>query len=77
VVVEGPDKKETAIPADTVVLANLVSNKELGYGKFGHDVYMIGDAVIVRRGTAAIRDGYKMGMRVDYLPYQLYHRMPH
>jgi 2,4-dienoyl-CoA reductase (NADPH2) len=77
VVVEGPDKKETAIPADTVVLANLVPNKELGYGKLGHDVYMIGDAVIVRRGTAAIRDGYKMGMRVDFLPYQLYHRMPH
>ena len=43
VVVEGPDKKETTIPADSVVLANLVPNKEIGYGKYAKDVYMIGD----------------------------------
>jgi len=77
VVVEGPDKKETVIPADSVVLANLIPNKELGYGKYAKDVYMIGDCVTVRRGTAAIRDGYKMGMRVDFLPYQTYHRIKH
>jgi 2,4-dienoyl-CoA reductase (NADPH2) len=77
VVVEGPDKKEIAIPADSVVLANLVPNKDLGYGKYAKEVYMIGDCIIVRRGTAAIRDGYKMGMRVDFLPYQTYHRIKH
>jgi len=77
VVVEGPDKKETTIPADSVILANLVPNKELTYGKYAKDVYMIGDCVMVRRGTAAIRDGYKMGMRVDFFPYQTYHRIKH
>ena len=77
VLVEGPDKKETTIPADSVVLANLVPNKEVGYGKYAKDVYMIGDCVMVRRGTAAIRDGYKMGMRVEFLPYQTYHRIKH
>jgi len=77
VVVEGPDKKETTIPADSVVLANLTPNKELTYGKYAKDVYMIGDCVQVRRGTAAIWDGYKMGMRVDFMPYQTYHRIKH
>ena len=77
VVVEGPDKKETIIPADSVVLANLIPNKELTYGKYAKDVYMIGDCVQVRRGTAAIWDGYKMGMRVDFMPYQTYHRIKH
>ena len=77
VVVEGPDKKETTIPADSVVLANLVPDKAVGYGKYAKEVYMIGDCIQVRRGTAAIRDGYKMGMRVDFLPYQTYHRIKH
>jgi pyruvate/2-oxoglutarate dehydrogenase complex dihydrolipoamide dehydrogenase (E3) component len=77
VVVEGPDKKESIIPADTVVLANLIPNKEVGYGKYAKDVYMIGDCVMVRRGTAAIRDGYKMGMKVGFVPYQTYHRIKH
>ncbi len=77
VVVEGPDKKETTIPADTVILANLVPDRTIGYGKYAKDVYMVGDCVQVRRGTAAIRDGYKMGMRVDFLPYQTYHRIKH
>ena len=77
VVVEGPEKKQTTIPADTVVLADLVPNRELPYGKYANEVFMIGDCIMVRRGTAALRDGYKMGMRVDFLPYQLYHRMKH
>ncbi len=77
VIVEGPDKKETTIPADTVILAKLVPNKELSYGKYAKNVYMIGDCVLVRRGTAAILDGYKMGMRVDFEPYQTYHRIKH
>jgi 2,4-dienoyl-CoA reductase (NADPH2) len=77
VAVEGPDKKEVVIPADSVVLANLVPDRTIGYGKYAKDVYMIGDCVLVRRGTAAIRDGYKTGMRVDFLPYQTYHRIKH
>jgi 2,4-dienoyl-CoA reductase (NADPH2) len=75
VVVEGPEKRETIVPADSVVLANLIPNKGLGYSRYAKDVYMIGDCVIVRRGTAAIRDGYKIGMKVDFLPYQTYHRI--
>lgn len=77
VLVEGPDKKETVIPADSVILANLVPNKEITYGKYAKDVYMIGDCIQVRRGTAAIRDGYLMGMRINFLPYQTYHRIKH
>ena len=34
-------------------------------GKFGKaDVYMIGDAIMVRRGYGAVHDGYRMGMKV-------------
>ena len=77
VVVEGPDKKESTLPADSVVLANLIPDKTVGYGKYAKEVYMIGDCIQVRRGTAAIRDGYKMGMRIDFFPYQTYHRIKH
>ena len=55
--------KEQLVPADTVILANLVPNKELGYGAFKGDVSMIGDCVWVRRGIDAIQDGYRLGMR--------------
>lgn len=51
------------IPADTVILARLVPNKELGYGVLKGDVSMIGDCVWVRRGIDAIQDGYRLGMR--------------
>ena len=73
-----PDKKEEAMKADTVVLAMLVPNKVIGYGKYQtRDVYMVGDCVQVRRGYAAVHDGYKMGMEIDFLPYQTYHREKH
>jgi 2,4-dienoyl-CoA reductase (NADPH2) len=55
--------KEQSVPADTVILARLVPNKELGYGSFKGDVAMIGDCVWVRRGFDAIQDGYRLGMR--------------
>jgi hypothetical protein len=51
------------VPADTVILGNLVPNKELGYGSFMGDTSMIGDCVWVRRGIDAIQDGYRLGMR--------------
>lgn len=52
-----------SIPADTVILAQLVPNKDLGYGSFKGDTAMIGDCVWVRRGFDAIQDGYRLGMR--------------
>jgi len=51
------------VPADTVILARLVPNKELGYGALKGDTSMIGDCVWVRRGFDAIQDGYRLGMR--------------
>ncbi len=55
--------KAQTVPADTVILARLVPNKDLGYGSFKGDTAMIGDCVWVRRGFDAIQDGYRLGMR--------------
>jgi len=55
--------KNQTVPADTVILACLVPNKELSYGFFKADTAMIGDCVWVRRGLDAIQDGYRLGMR--------------
>jgi 2,4-dienoyl-CoA reductase (NADPH2) len=50
------------IEADTVILAQMHSVNELFKAKKG--VYMIGDALIPRRGNSAVLDGYRMGMRL-------------
>jgi len=55
--------KDQMVPADTVILAKLVPNKDLGYGAYKGDISMIGDCVWVRRGIDAIQDGYRLGMR--------------
>jgi len=55
--------KGQIVPADTIILARLVPNAELGYGSFKGDTAMIGDCVWVRRGIDAIQDGYRLGMR--------------
>ncbi|NIM89400.1 MAG: FAD-dependent oxidoreductase [Candidatus Aminicenantes bacterium] len=55
--------KGQSLPADTVILAQLVPSQELGYGSFKGDTAMIGDCVWVRRGFDAIQDGYRLGMR--------------
>ena len=55
--------KAQTVPADTVILARLIPNKDLGYGSFKGDTAMIGDCVWVRRGFDAIQDGYRLGMR--------------
>ena len=55
--------KEQIVPADTVILAKLVPNKELGYGAYKGDISIIGDCLWVRRGIDAIQDGYRLGMR--------------
>jgi 2,4-dienoyl-CoA reductase (NADPH2) len=60
------EKKEfndQSVPADTIILAQLVPNTELGYGSFKGDTAMIGDCVWVRRGFDAIQDGFRLGMR--------------
>jgi len=78
VVVITAEQKEEKIAADTVVIADLVPNKEVKLGKYGKaNVYMIGDAIQVRRGYGAVHDGYRMGMKVSFQPYQLMHRMKH
>ena len=60
---ERTEYKDEKVAADTVVLARLVPNTELGYGAMKGDVAMIGDCVWVRRGIDAIQDGYRLGMR--------------
>ena len=55
--------EDQIVPADTVILAKLVPNKDLGYGAFKGDISMIGDSVWVRRGIDAIQDGFRLGMR--------------
>jgi len=55
--------KDQLLPADTVILAGLVPNKELTYGCYPGDVSKIGDCLWVRRGIDAIQDGYRLGMR--------------
>jgi 2,4-dienoyl-CoA reductase (NADPH2) len=60
---EKQEFSDQSIPADTVILAQLVPNKDLGYGTFKGDTAMIGDCVWVRRGFDAIQDGYRLGMR--------------
>jgi 2,4-dienoyl-CoA reductase (NADPH2) len=53
---------ERLIEADTVILADMVSVDDLKEARKG--VFVIGDAMIPRRGNSAILDGYKMGMRL-------------
>jgi len=78
VVVINAEKEEQKLPADTVIIADLVPSKEVKLGKYGKaNVYMIGDAIQVRRGYGAVHDGYRMGMKVSFQPYQLMHRLKH
>jgi 2,4-dienoyl-CoA reductase (NADPH2) len=75
VVIIDAEKKEVKLPADTVVVADLRPNTEVKYGKYGNaEVFMIGDAIQVRRGYAAIHDGYRMGMKFSHQWYRLMHR---
>lgn len=52
------------VPADTVILARLVPNRDIKYSTLETaDTSMIGDCLWVRRGIDAIQDGYRLGMR--------------
>jgi 2,4-dienoyl-CoA reductase (NADPH2) len=53
---------EKSIEVDTVILADMQPVDELGKARKG--IYVIGDAIITRRGNSAVLDGYKMGMRL-------------
>jgi len=55
------------VEAETVILADMHAVDELAAdrkGKGRHGVYLIGDALLPRRGNAALLDGYKLGMRL-------------
>ncbi|MHC4608252.1 MAG: hypothetical protein ACYTAF_15185, partial [Planctomycetota bacterium] len=53
---------EKLVEAETVILAEMGSVNDLSKARKG--VYTIGDAVMPRRGNAAILDGYRMGVRL-------------
>jgi 2,4-dienoyl-CoA reductase (NADPH2) len=58
----GPEGKEAEVPYDTVILADMVPDNSLKYAK--GNVYSVGDALITRRGNAALLDGYRLGMQI-------------
>ncbi len=58
----GPEGKEAEVPYDTVVLADMTPNTPLKLTK--GNAFTIGDALITRRGNAAILDAYKLGMKL-------------
>jgi len=67
VLADDPEGKEVTIACDTIILANMAPNKELGgngkaklYPK--GEVYTIGDAIVTRRANAAIHDAYRLAM---------------
>jgi 2,4-dienoyl-CoA reductase (NADPH2) len=60
VLAEDPDGNQVTIGCDTIVLANLVPNTELEYGK--GEVYTVGDAIVTRRANGALHDGYRLAM---------------
>ncbi|MBN2359123.1 MAG: FAD-dependent oxidoreductase, partial [Deltaproteobacteria bacterium] len=53
---------EQLVETDTVVVAYLKSNQELCDAR--KRIYTLGDAITPRRGSSAINDGYRMGMRL-------------
>ncbi len=57
---EDPDGNEVLVACDTIILANMVPNKELEYDK--GEVYTIGDAIATRRANGALHDGYRLAM---------------
>ena len=67
VVALDPDGNEVSITCDTIILANMAPNRELvgdGASKVFSkgEVYTIGDAIVTRRASAAIHDGYRLAM---------------
>ncbi|MBI5481164.1 MAG: FAD-dependent oxidoreductase [Deltaproteobacteria bacterium] len=61
VLVRGPGG-EKLVEADTVVVATMKANTDLAHAK--KKIYSVGDAITPRRGSSAIFDGYKLGMRL-------------
>ena len=53
---------EQKLEADTVIVAYMTAERELSDAK--KRIFTLGDAITPRRGSSAIYDGYKMGMRL-------------
>jgi 2,4-dienoyl-CoA reductase (NADPH2) len=53
---------ERLVEADSVVVAFMKAQQELAGAK--KKIYSVGDAITPRRGSSAILDGYRMGMRL-------------
>jgi 2,4-dienoyl-CoA reductase (NADPH2) len=66
VVAEDPQGDPVTIPCDTIILANMAPNRELGEdkGKIYPQgaVYTVGDAIVPRRINGAIHDAYRLAM---------------
>lgn len=60
VVATDPEGKEVTIECDTIILANMAPCAEIKYTK--GEVYTIGDAIVTRRASAALHDGYRLAM---------------
>jgi 2,4-dienoyl-CoA reductase (NADPH2) len=61
VVIDTPEG-DKLVEGDTVILATMQSEQELAGAK--KRTYAVGDAITPRRGSSAILDGYRMGMRL-------------
>lgn len=53
---------EKLVEGDTIIVAQMSAEQELSGAK--KRIYFIGDAITPRRGSSAILDGYRMGMRL-------------
>ena len=53
---------EQKLEADTVIVAYMAAERELCDAR--KRIFTLGDAITPRRGSSAIYDGYKMGMRL-------------
>ncbi len=65
VVVKTPEG-ETTVPADTVIYAQLQPNRDLidVLEEKGMEYHIAGDAYAPRRGSHAVNEGYRMGMKI-------------
>ena len=67
VLAEDPEGNEVTIACDTIILANMAPNRELGGNGRGSvyskgAVYTVGDAMVTRRANGALHDGYRLAM---------------
>ena len=61
-VVAATKEGDKLVEADTVIVAMMVAKQELADAK--KRIYTVGDSITPRRGSSAVFDGYKLGMRL-------------